>query len=370
MEHKTTLESLEMNEFNGIYHGRRVLVTGHTGFKGCWLCLCLTRLGAHVAGYSLSPPTDPSLFDLARIKDLLQTNLADIRDVECLTSVMCEFEPEIVFHLAAQPLVLDSYKNPVDTYATNVMGTVHLLEAVRCCPSVKVVVNVTTDKCYENREWIRGYRENDRLGGFDPYSSSKACSELVTAAFRSSFFNPAEYNKHGVAIATARAGNVIGGGDWAADRLVPDIIRSLLAGDVIRIRNPRAIRPWQHVLEPLNGYLTLARRLYEKGPCFAEAWNFGPLDSDAKPVEWIANRICQLWGETARYEIDNSISLHESQRIALDCSKSMSGLGWSPRWDLEKAIQSIIEWTTSYRDGVDIQKVCLQQIQEYYSSGY
>lgn len=368
MEYTSTLESLEMIEFNGIYHGCRVLVTGHTGFKGCWLCLCLTRLGAQVVGYSLSPPTDPSLFDLARIKDLLQTYFADIRDAESLASVMREFEPEIVFHLAAQPLVRNSYKCPIDTYATNVMGTVHLLEAVRSCPSVKAVVNVTTDKCYENREWIWGYRENDRLGGFDPYSSSKACSELVTAAFRSSYFNPVEYDKHGVAIATARAGNVIGGGDWAVDRLVPDIIRAILAGDVIRIRNPRAIRPWQHVLEPLNGYLALAQRLYENGPSFAEAWNFGPFDADAKPVEWIANRMCQLWGETARYEIENSVNLHESQCLKLDCSKSLSELGWRPRWDLEKTLQSIIEWMTAYRDGGDLQKVCFQQIQEYYSS--
>lgn len=343
-------------------------MTGHTGFKGSWLCLCLSLLGAEVTGYSLSPPTDPSLFELARIKDLLHSCIADIRDVESLASVMSASRPEIVFHLAAQPLVRDSYKLPVETYATNVMGTVNLFEAVRSCPSVKVVVNVTTDKCYENREWSRGYRENDCLGGFDPYSSSKACSELVTAAFRSSYFNPTAYENHGVAIATARAGNVIGGGDWAADRLVPDIIRSLLAGDVVRIRNPNAIRPWQHVLEPLSGYLTLAQRLYDNGPDFAEAWNFGPLEVDSKPVEWIVRRICQLWGEDARYEIDDGDHPHEAHYLKLDGSKSLSRLCWQPRWSLERALLGTMEWVAAYRNGVDIQKVCKQQIRSYFKT--
>lgn len=355
-----------MIRFNDVYRGRRVFVTGHTGFKGSWLCLCLSLLGAEVTGYSLSPPTDPSLYELARVNDMLQSCIADIRDRERLASVMSAAEPEIIFHLAAQPLVRDSYTYPVETFATNVMGTVNLLEAVRGCSSVKAVVNVTTDKCYENRERSQGYREDDCLGGYDPYSASKACCELVTGAFRSSYFNPAAYKEHGVAIATARAGNVIGGGDWAVDRLVPDIIRSLLTGEVVRIRNPYAIRPWQHVLEPLSGYLTLAGRLYENGPDFAEAWNFGPSEVDAQPVEWLVNRICRLWGETARYVIDAGDHPHEAHYLKLDGAKSLSRLGWQPRWNLEETLQSTMEWVTAYRDGGDMQKVCVEQIETYF----
>ncbi len=358
------VEDLEMTDF---FCGKRVFVTGHTGFKGSWLCLWLSRLGAIVTGYALAPPTDPSLFELARINDIVLSHIADIRDGERLAAAMCEAKPDIVFHLAAQPLVRDSYKFPVETYSTNVMGTVNLLEAVRVCPSVRAVVNVTTDKCYENREWPWGYRENEPFGGFDPYSSSKACSELVTAAYRSSYFNSQAYKQHGVAVATARAGNVIGGGDWAADRLVPDVIRSILAGDTIRIRNPHAVRPWQHVLEPLSAYLILARRLYEDGPEFAEGWNFGPVDTDAKPVEWIVQRICQLWGGNSRYEIDNDNHPHEAHYLKLDCSKAMSKLGWQPKWNLDKTLRRTIEWVLAYREKADLQKVCIQQIQTYNS---
>ncbi|NVN89017.1 MAG: CDP-glucose 4,6-dehydratase [Desulfuromonadales bacterium] len=353
---------------NRFYCNKKVFVTGHTGFKGSWLCLWLSRLGAQVTGYALDPPTSPSLFELSRIKDLLCSHIADIRNAENLSAILREAQPEIVFHLAAQPLVRDSYKIPLETYATNVMGTVNLLEAIRTCPSVKALVNVTTDKCYENREWVWGYRENDPLGGGDPYSSSKACSELVTAAYRSSYFNPQTYTQHGVAIATARAGNVIGGGDWAADRLVPDIIRSLLEGNVVRIRNPHAVRPWQHVLEPLSGYLTLARRLFEDGLELAGEWNFGPLDSDAMPVEWIVQRICQLWGEGSRYEIDTDAHPHEAHYLKLDCSKAKTKMGWQPRWNLDKALGSIIEWTHHYRSGDDLRTVCMEQIEEYTDS--
>ena len=267
---------------NKFWHGRRVFITGHTGFKGSWLCLWLSSLGAKISGYALEPPTNPSLFELARVGELVTSTIADVRDSAELQRALQAAKPEIVIHMAAQPLIRESYNNPVETYAVNVMGTVNLLEAIRHCDSVRAVVNVTTDKCYENREWHWGYRENEPMGGYDPYSSSKGCSELITAAYRNSFFNP---QSHGVALASARAGNVIGGGDWAADRLICDCVKALLEKRDIQIRNPNAIRPWQHVLEPLSGYMLLAQKLYEQGTRFAEGWNFGPNDEDAKPVE-------------------------------------------------------------------------------------
>lgn len=341
------------------FPGKKIFVTGHTGFKGSWLCLWLSSMGARVTGYSLDPPTDPNLFSLAFVSDLIDSHIADIRDAGRLARTLAEAEPEIVIHMAAQPLVRDSYNIPIETYATNVMGTVHLLEAVRQCPTVKAVVNVTTDKCYENREWAWGYRENEPMGGFDPYSSSKGCSELVTASYRRSFF------QHSIALASARAGNVIGGGDWATDRLVPDIVRSLLANEPVRIRNPHAIRPWQHVLEPLSGYLMLAQRLYENGAEYAEGWNFGPADDDAKPVEWIVKRMCQLWGNEAGYEIDPGNHPHEAHFLKLDCSKARMRLGWRPRWNLEKALCAIMEWGSVLRTSGDIQHCCLEQIKSY-----
>lgn len=347
------------------YTGKRVFITGHTGFKGSWLSLWLTQMGAVVTGYSLPPPTNPSLFELSNVGSFVLSHIADVRDCEQLTNALSHSKPEIVFHLAGQSLVRDSYKNPVETYSTNVMGTINVLETVRRCPSVRAVVVVTTDKCYENKEWLWGYRENDRLGGFDPYSNSKACAELVTAAYRTSYFNRQTYDQHGVAIATARSGNVIGGGDWAADRLVPDVIRSVLAGEIVRIRNPHAVRPWQHVLEPLSGYLSLAQHLYEYGPDFAEAWNFGPKDEDAKPVEWVVQRLCQIGGGAARYEIDDSDHPHEAHYLKLDCSKSISKLGWKPKWNLDKALQSTMEWVVAYRENCEIQNICMQQIQAY-----
>ena len=283
---------------SGFWHGKRVLITGHTGFKGGWLSLWLQSMGAEVSGYALPPSTNPSLFEKASVsRGMASSHLADIRDLDILKSALQETHPEIVFHLAAQPLVRHSYANPVETYATNVMGTVHLLEAIRTTAGVRAVVNITTDKCYENREWVWGYRENDPLGGHDPYSSSKGCSELVTSAYRNSFFDAKGYSRHGVALASARAGNVIGGGDWAMDRLVPDMIRAFSKGEAVVIRSPHAIRPWQHVLEPLWGYLTLAERLWEQGPAFAESWNFGPYDGDAKPVQWIFQRLVEQCGD-------------------------------------------------------------------------
>ena len=344
---------------------KKVFVTGHTGFKGAWLCLWLHRLGAEVTGYALEPPTEPSLYRLARIDELVTSVIADVRDLERLRHEMLAAEPEIVIHMAAQPLVRDSYKVPVDTYTINVMGTVNLLESVRACPSVRAVVNVTTDKVYENREWVWGYRENEPFGGFDPYSNSKACSELVTAAYCSSYFNQNEYGRHGVAVASARAGNVIGGGDWAADRLIPDIMRAILAGEPVRIRNPRAIRPWQHVLEPLSGYLTLARRLFESGSEYAEGWNFGPSEDDAKPVEWIVRRLCELWGKGARYELDDGDHPHEAHYLKLDCSKARMRLGWQPRWGLEMSLATIVKWMNSYAAGDNLRTVTLKQIAMY-----
>jgi len=341
------------------FRKKKVFITGHTGFKGSWLCLWLSSLGARVTGYALEPPTKPSLFESAGVAELVDSRIGDVRDADLLARTLFDAQPEIVIHMAAQPLVRDSYKIPVETYATNVMGTVHLLEAVRCCPSVKAVVNVTTDKCYENREWVWGYRENEPMGGFDPYSSSKGCSELVTAAYRNSFF------QHSVAIATARAGNVIGGGDWATDRLIPDCIRALMNEESILIRNPISIRPWQHVLEPLSGYLLLAQKLCENGSRYAEAWNFGPDDDDAQTVEWIVNRICAQWGNKASYTIDAGDHPHEARYLKLDCSKAHAELGWQPRWNLEKTLDKITTWTRAYLDGKDVRQVCREQITEY-----
>jgi CDP-glucose 4,6-dehydratase len=347
------------------WQGRKVFLTGHTGFKGSWLSIWLQTLGADVTGYALEPPTEPSLFELAAVGQLVKSVIADVRDLDRLKAEMQLASPEIVIHMAAQPLVRDSYKIPVETYATNVMGTVHLLEAVRATPSVRAVVNVTTDKVYENREWVWGYRENEPFGGYDPYSNSKGCSELVTAAYRSSYFNPAAYDSHGVAVASARAGNVIGGGDFATDRLIPDIIRAILAREPVLIRNPHAIRPWQHVLEPLSGYLLLAQRLCEAGVKYASGWNFGPLDEDAQPVEWLVKGLCSQWGDGAAYCIDAGDHPHEAHFLKLDCSKAKAELGWRPRWDLTRTLESIVQWTKIYQLQGDLRGECLRQIELY-----
>lgn len=349
----------------GFWRGKRVFLTGHTGFKGSWLSLWLQSLGAVLTGFALPPPTRPSLFEAAGVAGGMRSIIGDIRDLPALQLALQEARPEIVIHMAAQPLVRYSYQNPVETYATNVMGTVHLLEAARNSPGIKAVVNITTDKCYENREWVWGYRENEPMGGYDPYSNSKGCAELVSAAYRSSFFNADHYARHGVALATVRAGNVIGGGDWAQDRLLPDILAAFAEGRAARIRNPRAIRPWQHVLEPLRGYLILAERLYGHGASYAEGWNFGPDDDDAKPVGQIVEQMAALWGGDARWQIDKGEHPHEAGYLKLDCAKAKARLDWRPRWNLDVALAEIVAWHRAYVSGQEMQAFSLAQIARY-----
>ncbi|MFZ2406735.1 MAG: CDP-glucose 4,6-dehydratase [Methylobacter sp.] len=357
------MESVAVNP--SFWKNKRVILTGHTGFKGSWLSLWLQSMGAQVAGYALAPPTQPSLFDIAEVGKGMTSIIGDIRDLAHLSAVFAEYKPEIVFHMAAQPLVRYSYIEPVETYSTNVMGSVNLFEAVRATKSVKAVVNVTTDKCYENREWAWGYRENEPMGGYDPYSSSKGCAELVTAAYRNSYFHPERYNAHGVAVASGRAGNVIGGGDWAEDRLIPDIMRAITQGNLVNIRSPHSIRPWQHVLEPLSGYLSLAQKLYEEGAAYAEGWNFGPNDEDAKPVQWIVEKLTTSWGEDARWILDGGDHPHEAHYLKLDCSKAKARLDWYPRWTLPVTLDSIIRWNKQWLAGKNMKTVSLEQIADY-----
>ncbi|MTJ06718.1 MULTISPECIES: CDP-glucose 4,6-dehydratase [unclassified Anabaena] len=350
---------------SNFWHQKKVFVTGHTGFKGGWLSMWLQMLGAQVCGYSLNPPTSPNLFELAHIADGMTSVIADVRELDNLQEVMQTFQPDIVIHLAAQPLVRESYQNPVDTYAVNVMGTVNVLEAVRSVSSVRAVVSVTSDKCYENREWIWGYRETDPMGGHDPYSSSKGCAELVTTAYRQSFFNAADYAQHKVAIASVRAGNVIGGGDWAKDRLIPDILRAWLAGEEVVIRNPQAVRPWQHVLEPLHGYLMLAEKLFTQGCTYNGGWNFGPSESGVKTVAWILEELQQLWGNDANWIQDRRFQPHEANLLTLDCSKARNQLDWEARLDLKTALAWIVDWHKTWQQGDDMKQKTQEQIQEF-----
>ncbi|MGA3262634.1 MAG: CDP-glucose 4,6-dehydratase [Terracidiphilus sp.] len=347
------------------WKNRRVFLTGHTGFKGSWLSLWLKSLGAKVHGYALPPESDPNLFTAARVADCVEHQVGDIRNLAEMERSIAAFKPEVVFHMAAQPLVRRSYANPIETYSTNVMGTAHLLDAIRRVPSVRAVVVVTTDKCYENREWLWGYREVDRLGGFDPYSNSKACAELVTAAYRNSYFPPARFAEHKVALASARAGNVIGGGDWSEDRLIPDLIRGCLSGKPVKIRNPRAIRPWQHVLEPLAGYIALAEHLLRDGVGFAGAWNFGPAEEDAWPVGRIADAITAAWGNGAAWVQDTVENLHEAGYLKLDVSKARALLGWCPVLPIDISLRWLVEWFVAWRQGEDMQAFTLRQIAEY-----
>ncbi len=345
---------------HGFWKSKRVFLTGHTGFKGGWLALWLADMGAEVHGYALNPPAEPNLFTVAKVgKGLASSEFADIRDADKLCQAMRAVRPEIVFHLAAQPLVRYSYAQPAETYAVNVMGTVHLLEAVRSTAGVKAVVNVTTDKCYENREWVWPYREIEAMGGYDPYSSSKGCSELVTTAYRRSFFEPA-----GIHLASARAGNVIGGGDWAVDRLIPDFLLALDAGQVLTIRSPRATRPWQHVLEPLFGYLLLAEKLYTEGQDFAEAWNFGPEEADARTVQWIVEYLSSLVPDSV-WQCDKAPQPHEANYLKLDSSKAKVKLGWHSRWNLQSALGHTLAWHLAWKRGVDMAAKSIEQIHAY-----
>lgn len=347
--------------YQNFWNGKKVLLTGHTGFKGSWVSLWLQKLGAELTGYALSPPTNPSLFNEAQLANGMNSIIADIRNYEKLYEVIKQTKPEIIIHMAAQPLVRYSYDFPRETYETNVMGTVNLLDAIRKSDSVRVLVNVTTDKCYKNNEWLWAYRENETLGGHDSYSSSKACSELVTQSFRDSFFSNSD-----TMIASARAGNVIGGGDWSQDRLIPDIIKSIQSRNKIQLRNPQSIRPWQHVLEPLSGYLTLAEKLYTEGASYAQAWNFGPDESDVQNVEWIVKTFSDLWPEKIDYEVvQTEKQPHEANYLKLDCSKAKNLLMWSPKWNLQMALSKIVSWNIAYNENQNVQKTTLNQIYEY-----
>jgi len=342
------------------WKGKKVFITGHTGFKGSWMCLWLESMGADIAGYSLEPLSSPNLFTEADVAKNIKNTFADIRDLSALTNAISSFNPEIVIHMAAQPLVRQSYKDPVETFSTNIMGTVNLLDAIRRLDSVKAVVNVTTDKCYENKEWLWAYREDEPMGGHDPYSSSKACSELVTRAFTKSY-----YSESKIALASARAGNVIGGGDWSDDRLIPDILLAFQENNPVVIRNPKSTRPWQHVLEPIHGYLLLAERLYNGDQNFSEAWNFGPKEEDSRSVEWILDEMVLRWGDGALWVNDSNDNPHEANYLKLDISKANAKLGWTPKWSLDITLGHIISWHKDWIKKMPARELCLAQIDKF-----
>ena len=347
----------------GFWKDKKVFLTGHTGFKGSWMSLWLQSMGAIVKGFSLEPNTNPNIFTKAKVAENMESEIGDIRDLNIVTQSMVNFNPDILIHMAAQPLVRLSYVEPVETYTTNVIGTVNVLEAARNCENLKSIVSVTTDKCYENNEWEWGYRENEPMGGHDPYSSSKGCAELVTSAYRRSFFS----SKDSASLASARAGNVIGGGDWAEDRLVPDILRAFEKSESVIIRNPLSTRPWQHVLEPVSGYLVLAQELYLNGDKYAEAWNFGPKDEDCKPVNWILDKMVVMWGDGASWKLDTNNNPHEAGFLKLDCSKAFNRLKWQPKWNLEETLELIIEWHQLYLQDKDVKEQCINEINKYLS---
>lgn len=342
------------------WQDKRVYLTGHTGFKGSWLSLWLQSMEAKVKGYALKPTTTPNLYTEANIGDKIESEFGDIRNLKQLQASMIDFNPDIVIHMAAQPLVRLSYKEPVETYETNVMGTVKVLEAARNCTNLKSIVSVTTDKCYENKEWLWGYRENEAMGGHDPYSSSKGCAELVCSAYSRSFLR-----EKGIGLATARAGNVIGGGDWADDRLIPDILKAFEHKQTIIVRNPNSIRPWQHVLEPLSGYLVLAQELYKSPEDYAEGWNFGSQDDDAKPVDWILDKMASKWQGKVNWQLDDNSQLHEAGLLKLDISKAKSRLHWQPTWHLDNSLERIIKWHQAWMNKEDMNRYCLEEIKQY-----
>ena len=349
--------------FAGVYAGKKVIITGHTGFKGSWLCVWLKELGANVVGYALEPYTDRDNFVVTGLQHKIAHITGDVRDFHELRKVFEEYKPEFVFHLAAQPIVRKSYTNPKETYDINVGGTVNVLECCRLTDSVRVIVNVTSDKCYENKEWIWGYREIDPMGGYDPYSSSKGCSELITAAYRKSFFGPST-SQRSVALASARAGNVIGGGDWQKDRIIPDCIKALESNEPVEIRNPNAIRPWQHVLEPLSGYLLLAAKMYEDPQKFYGAWNFGPNYDSIIPVGELADKVMDRWGNGSWIDLSNENASHEAKLLSLDISKAKSYLKWFPLWNIDKAIEKTVDWYKEYKKK-DPYRICVKQIEEF-----
>ncbi len=343
------------------WNRKRVFLTGHTGFKGSWLSLWLLKMGATVKGFALDPITNPSLFEQTKLSSSMESEIFNISDLTQLTTSMLNFNPDVLIHMAAQPLVRYSYKEPVETYATNVLGTVNVLEAARKCENLKAIVSVTSDKCYQNKEWLWGYRENDPMGGHDPYSSSKGCAELVTSAYRNSFFMSDDTPN----LASARAGNVIGGGDWAEDRLIPDILRAFEKNNPVVIRNPLATRPWQHVLEPLSGYMVLAEHLFETGNNYSGGWNFGPNDKDCKSVSWILDQMVEKWGNGASWKVDENNNPHEAGYLKLDCSKANEKLNWYPKWNLNCTLDSIINWHQNFLSGKNIQQECLLEISNY-----
>lgn len=362
-----SLEVMEISEINpAFWKSKKVFITGHTGFKGSWLSLLLNHLGAQVYGYALEPNTTPSLYRLARVDTIVTSIIGDIRNKKKLEYAIAAASPDILIHMAAQPLVRYSYTNPIETFEVNVMGTANLFEVLRHI-NVRAVINVTTDKVYENNEWHWAYRENEKLGGYDPYSSSKACSELVTTTYVNSFFRPTNENTN-CAVATVRAGNVIGGGDWSGDRLIPDIIKALISNEKLIIRNPNSIRPWQHVLEPLAGYLILAEKLYSYGQKYNGAWNFGPNNNDNKSVKWIVDKLSTLWGNKIGYNLIDSNHLHEAKILKLDCSKANNLLGWYSKWDLEEALDSIVTFNKALLNSSNAQELCHNQISEYLKS--
>jgi CDP-glucose 4,6-dehydratase len=353
---------------SAFWRNKRVLITGHTGFKGSWLGLWLDSVGARVAGYALEPPSDPSLYALARVHDAVRSTTGDVRDLARLERTVGEAAPDVVFHMAAQSVVLLSYDAPVDTYSTNVMGTVHVLEAIRRAGSRCAVVNVTTDKCYENKGWVWGYREDDQLGGHDPYSNSKACAELVGQAYRDSFFPLADVERHGVGLASARAGNVIGGGDWTPHQLVPEAVAALQRGESVVLRHPDATRPWQHVLDCLDGYMSLAEALSGDPTAFSGGWNFGPADSDSRPVSYLVETLAKHWGVAVPWIHDRQVHAPEAQELRLETRKAASRLGWRGCWSIDTALDMVARWYDGYHAGTPARALCLEQIRRYAES--